>query len=177
MKERTVMVFPKFNNLDIIDSIRKKYDPLAKLVPPHLTLVFPFKSELTQERIFSELEELLSDYKAFKLVCHGVVKESNTYGNYLFLSVLEGMDNLIEIHDYLYDGIFRTYRSDVQYVPHLTIGNLHDKKEFDLAYQNLTDFNLKFMTIVDTISVEIIGEHGESNIEIEYSLIQQPKLS
>ncbi len=54
MKERTIMIFPKFDNLDIINSIRDKYDPLAKLVPPHLTLVFPFKSELTKEIIFNE---------------------------------------------------------------------------------------------------------------------------
>jgi len=99
------------------------------------------------------------------------VKESNTYGNYLFLSVLEGIDNLIELHNYLYNGIFRIYRAEMQYVPHLTIGNLHDKKELDLAYQKLADYNQKFMTIVDTISVEIIGEHGESNIELVYSLI------
>ncbi len=32
MSLRTIMIFPKFDNIDIIDEIREKYDPLAKLV-------------------------------------------------------------------------------------------------------------------------------------------------
>ena len=42
MSERTIMIFPKFSNMEIIDRIRRNYDPLADLVRPHITLVFPF---------------------------------------------------------------------------------------------------------------------------------------
>ena len=45
---RTIMIFPQFNNIEIIDGIRDRYDPLAKLVRPHITLVFPFESEMLQ---------------------------------------------------------------------------------------------------------------------------------
>jgi len=47
MNMRTIMIFPEFENIDNINDIRKKYDPLADLVLPHITLVFPFDSELT----------------------------------------------------------------------------------------------------------------------------------
>ena len=47
MATRTIMIFPEFENIDIINDIRKKYDPLADLVFPHITLAFPFDSELT----------------------------------------------------------------------------------------------------------------------------------
>ena len=43
---RTIMIFPEFENMEIIDNIRKKYDPLAELVRPHITLVFPFESQM-----------------------------------------------------------------------------------------------------------------------------------
>lgn len=40
------MIFPKFENIKIIDEIRDKYDPLANHVRPHITLVFPFESNI-----------------------------------------------------------------------------------------------------------------------------------
>lgn len=38
---RTIMIFPQFDNEEIIQGIRKKYDPLYHLIKPHITLVFP----------------------------------------------------------------------------------------------------------------------------------------
>lgn len=36
--QRTIMIFTQFDNIDVINSIRNKYDPLAKLVKPHITV-------------------------------------------------------------------------------------------------------------------------------------------
>lgn len=36
MNLRTIMIFPDFENIEEIDKIRNKYDPLAKLVRPHI---------------------------------------------------------------------------------------------------------------------------------------------
>ena len=53
------MIFPEFNNMQIIDDIRTKYDPLAKLVRPHITLVFPFESEMSDEDVATILDKRL----------------------------------------------------------------------------------------------------------------------
>jgi len=45
------MIFPEFENMEIIDNIRKQYDPLADLVRPHITLVFPFESPLSNMQL------------------------------------------------------------------------------------------------------------------------------
>ena len=47
MRERTIMIFPKFGRMEVIYEIRDKYDPLSKLIRPHITLVFPFASEIS----------------------------------------------------------------------------------------------------------------------------------
>lgn len=39
MNLRTIMIFPDFYNMEVIDNIREKYDPLAKLVRPHITII------------------------------------------------------------------------------------------------------------------------------------------
>lgn len=51
MYTRTIIIFPEFENIDIINNIRKKYDPLADLILPHITLVFPFDSEMSNEKL------------------------------------------------------------------------------------------------------------------------------
>ena len=95
MKERTIMIFPKFDNIELIDRIRIDYDPLAHLVQPHITLVFPFESDLTDEMVYQQLDIVLRSLKPFRLVCHGVEEGSSRFGHYLFLQVCDGKEKLI----------------------------------------------------------------------------------
>ncbi len=101
----------------------------------------------------------------------GIGKISEIYGNYLFLLVKEGIENLVDIHDRLYSGIFNEYKFDTPYSPHMTIGKLETEQSMNNAFDRLCDFNEIFKTVVDKISVEMIGENGGSIIEIEYPLV------
>ncbi len=38
ISKRDILIFPKFDNIDIINEVRNKYDRLANLVNPHITL-------------------------------------------------------------------------------------------------------------------------------------------
>ena len=53
------MIFPEFDNIGSIDKIRSRYDPLADLVRPHITLVFPYDPHMTvgKTKTAAELEE------------------------------------------------------------------------------------------------------------------------
>ena len=77
MSIRTIMILPKFLNIDIINDIRKKYDPLASLVSPHITLAFPFDSKMTNEDLKMHLEECLNDIKPFTLELVGFSKQGS----------------------------------------------------------------------------------------------------
>ena len=74
MGTRTIMIFPEFENIDVINDIREKYDPLADLVLPHITLVFPFDSELTNEELKFHLKKCLNNIKPFKVKLEGFSK-------------------------------------------------------------------------------------------------------
>jgi hypothetical protein len=39
MIKRCIMIFPKFENIEQIELIRRKYDPLVNHVEPHITLI------------------------------------------------------------------------------------------------------------------------------------------
>lgn len=101
MSLRTIMIFPEFENMEIIDKMRKQFDPLADLVRPHITLVFPFESSMSNEELAQVLEERLADMKPFQLELGGISKQEDVFGNYLFLNVLQGAEKICHIHQVL----------------------------------------------------------------------------
>lgn len=169
-KKRTIMIFPRFHNIGAINDIRKKYDPLADKVRPHITLVFPFESELSNGEIIEWLSVILKDIKPFSLRMSGFSKQADVYGDYLFLNVTEGKEVITGIHDSLYQGILEKYKVDYPYEPHMTVGRLPSKEKTDSIIESLGSVKEIYETTVDTISVEMIGVNEESIIEIEYKL-------
>ena len=161
------MIFPQFNNIETIDEIRDRYDPLAKLVCPHITLVFPFESEITNDEVQEKLVCSLKNVRPFELVLHGF---SKTDDNYLFLDIEKGKDIIEAIHDDLYANHFNDYYLDIPYAPHMTVGKLNSESELKDAYEYVRNLDVTFQTIVDKVSVEMIGEHEESIMAFEISL-------
>lgn len=49
------------------------------------------------------------------------------------------------------------YKKSIKYIPHITLGQANDLKDF-------SNFNHEFTTIIDEVSIEFIGEHEESII-------------
>ncbi|WP_102401799.1 2'-5' RNA ligase family protein [Haloimpatiens massiliensis] len=170
MNTRTIMIFPEFENIDAINDIRKKYDPLADLVLPHITLAFPFDSELTNEELNLYLKECLSNIQPFKVELAGFSKQEDKYGNYLFLNVVQGTEVIKNIHDMLYRDKLKQFDVGCDYVPHMTVGKVSSKELLDKAFDDVSKCNDKFSTVVKKISVEMIGDHEESIIIIEHQL-------
>lgn len=70
--KRDILIFPKFDNIDIINKVRDKYDKLADLVDPHITLAFPFNDEISNNDLINRLSSLLENYSPFKVTFKGV---------------------------------------------------------------------------------------------------------
>lgn len=170
MIKRCIMIFPEFENTNIIDCIRKKYDPLAKHVKPHITLVFPFESEISKEDLENHINTSLKGTRCFALTSQGIVS-SKVGGNYLFLKVTNGFNEIREIHDRLYTSILSNYFvKEISYIPHMTIGKLSDEASLSEAYEFAKNITDRFDTIVKKISVEVIEKSQDSIIEFEYGL-------
>ncbi|GAA0124968.1 2'-5' RNA ligase family protein [Clostridium sp. CTA-19] len=176
MKKRCILIFPEFENVDAINKIRKVYDPLCDKVRPHITLVFPFESYLNTEELKNYLLETLKETKAFKISLYGIVKVQDKSGNYLFLKVIDGKEDLIGIHNNLYKNILKEHKpewlNNVEFIPHMTIGSFNNKKSLENAYKETCNIQEVFNTVVKKISVEIIDESELSILEMEIELKQ-----
>lgn len=153
--KRDILIFPKFQNLYLIQEIRKKYDRLANLIEPHITLAFPFSDNIRNEDLIQSLNNVVSTFEPFKIIFSGI---SLTENNTIFLNCIEGKDKIIELHDKIYENILPTHlKKSINYIPHITLGTC-DNIDF------LQNFDYKFETIVNEISIEQIGENEESII-------------
>lgn len=162
--KRDILIFPEFDNIDEIQKIRKKYDELYNKIPPHITIVFPFNSDISNENLKCIIEKSLIGIKPFKIKCKGIsIKEDkkvNTY--YIFLNIAEGEDILKMINKRMYKNLFN---KDVEseYSPHITLGNTNNENE-------IITLDCEFNTVVDNITVETIGENEESIVEFKLEL-------
>lgn len=171
MLHRCIMIFPHFRNAKLIQDIRKKYDPQYHLVAPHITLVFPFYSEITSIDIRDHIINSIDGINAFDLQLCGVTGED---GGYLFLNVYQGREEIVLIHRRLYQGIlnkyYPTFLKETKYKPHLTLGKIQSRAQFDVALKEYGSINDLFEDHVEGITVEIIDMEGNSNIEMTIPL-------
>ena len=163
MIKRSIILFPNFKNIDTIEKIREKYDPLYNCIRPHITIVFPFESDISTKELKNHIEDSLKGIGSFKLKLKGI---TGTSDNYLFLNVKKGNDEIIEMHDKLYSGILEKYLYNrISYIPHITVGKLNDNELFENALNDLENLSDEFETIIDEIYVEQIDENENSIIE------------
>jgi 2'-5' RNA ligase len=174
IKKRTIMIFPQFENINIINQIREKYDPLANHVRPHITLVFTFESNLETIELKEHLKKVLTETICFKMTLQEIVKIDNPLGMYLFLDIKQGNEQIKKLNEKLYTGILQTYKpnwlNEGTFMPHMTIGNFTSREDLNIAFKDTELIKEGFSTIVDKISVEIIDENEDSIIEMEVNL-------
>jgi 2'-5' RNA ligase len=168
MTNRSICIFPQFQNQKEIQILREKYDPLYSFIPPHITLVHPFQSNLRLEELINHLNHCLQHTNPFEIRLSGV---SGAAGYYLFLNVKIGNDSIIQLRDQLYSGILEKFLlRDISYMPHLTLGKLTADEEFHKALNDTLHFTTDFTAVVNKIAIERIAEDGTSTLEYEYKI-------
>jgi 2'-5' RNA ligase len=149
--KRAIVVFPKFENVYHIKQLRNQFDPLALTIEPHITLVFPFESDLSTEQLRPHIQQAIQGIRSFPVQLHGI---TGSESEYLFLNVKHGNDEIIELHDRLYSGLLTEHLcAEHTYVPHLTIGRLNNKATFLTALETAQKMSAIFQTIIEEVSV------------------------
>ena len=153
--KRSILIFPKFYNINVIQDIRKKYDRLYGLIEPHITLAFPFQDNISDNLLRKNMKEILNNTKSFKAIFKGIYLSDD---NNIFLNCIEGKEKIIQIHDKIYEEILPShYKKEKEYIPHITLGQGEN-------IEMLKGFNEKFETIVDEIDIEFIDKDEKSII-------------
>jgi 2'-5' RNA ligase len=146
-----------------IESVRARHDPASARIGAHLTLVFP--AEAAPEPVADHVRDVAAHEAAIPFVlrraepCPDRVAGA---GGHVFLVPEEGRDALVALHDRLYRGVLRPHlRSDLPYLPHLTVGAAGDLEECRRLARSLNEAGLAVRGLVASLDlVEVPDGEG-----------------
>ncbi|MPZ15785.1 MAG: hypothetical protein GEU73_15410 [Chloroflexi bacterium] len=133
-----VVAYPNLDEPDRhwIESFRTQHDPQATRIAVHFTLVFPV--DAVPRELEPEIVAVAQSTRpiSFALRRTKVVRDVLEGGSHVFLVPDVGGDEIAALHDRLYAGALRPHlRSDIPFVPHLTIAAAPDSQSAEkVAY-------------------------------------------
>jgi 2'-5' RNA ligase len=165
---RVIVVFPDPRDLRAVVAFRKRWDPLADQIPPHLTLVFPFTDDMSTAELHQHVVRATKGIWPFGVKLSGV---TGFEGENLFLNIKVGNDALIALHDRLYMGPLQRHLSLAHtFVPHVTIGRVADRPGFAAALEEAVGLGIDAEVVVHTLSTYTVEADGSRHIEAEVRL-------
>jgi 2'-5' RNA ligase len=152
--------FPRFEGLAEVEAFRRAHDPMARLLPAHLSLVFPFPTAHTRLQVETHVKRVVSRWPPIPASFRAVRMHANEF---VFLMASRGADSLTALHERLYTRSLRPHRHpEFAYEPHITIARNPDPAKLEKSFmEGKAAFTGEFADLlreVELISVEPDGK-------------------
>ena len=162
-----VLAYPVLAAKDFnwIQSHRKEHDELyGDTVEPHFTLVFPVSDKI-QEVFTYEVELQSQGCSAISFEINKAMAVKDVLSEYWheFLVPDKGNDEIIRLHDKLYSGALQSnLRHDIEYLPHISIGN---SKDWSKCVGSVMELKKQTLSISGTIESLTIAEYADGVVK------------
>ena len=154
--------FPRFEGIDAIEAFRARHDPMASLIPAHLSLVFPFGTALKRLQVETHVRRVVSRWPAIPVSFRAVRMEANEF---VFLTASRGAEAITGLHDALYTRSLRHHlRPEFAYAPHITIARYREPERVEAALEDARDTFGREMTDV-LRDVDLLAVAPDGRIE------------
>lgn len=153
-----IVIFPPKRIQDFANSYRKRYDSHYALIPPHITLKYPFEADEEQiKEMTKELRRIAAETEPIPIK---VTKFSSFYptSHIIYLKV-EPNEVLERLHEQLHSSLFAG-EPEFVFVPHITIGRDLPNAEYADVYSQLRLQNVHFEETVDRFHLLYQLENG-----------------
>jgi 2'-5' RNA ligase len=152
--------FPRFEGIERIEAFRERHDPMAPLIPAHLTLVFPFPSAHSRLQVETHVRRVVSGWPPIPVTFRAMRMQANEF---VFLMASRGAAALTQLHDNLYTRSLQPHlRRDLPYEPHITLARNADfaalEKTFEEAREQL---GAEFADILRSVTLLAVGRDGK----------------
>jgi 2'-5' RNA ligase len=153
--------------------VRRRFDPLAGTIAAHITLVFPFESDLSSGALRTHVASALAGVPIFQVE---LARVRTSGEEYIYLDVGEGRQDVVALHGRLHTGpLARHLSHEHPYEPHVTVGRTADKhareEAFAYAAATLAD---SLATIREVVVFRLDGpDQGEAESTVQLGLSAQ----
>lgn len=147
--------------LTTITPYRQKYDPLVKVIPPHIPLIDPFQFAQPIEPLYDHLAEISEFHAPIKVFLAGWDSyEGKDYQ--LHLPMTAGRSELMNLHYDLLAGPLNYLAAKIQdYWPRVVFGRFSDKSDYEAAKKSLNGFAPNFVVRVKDMALLQRDEMGQ----------------
>ncbi|MFT9267205.1 2'-5' RNA ligase family protein [Oenococcus sp.] len=169
MPWRSILIFPKISTAVALQRVREHFDPLVSHIRPHISLVFPFQSEISDTILIAKVTQIISGTSAFPAAFTRLGHDDN---GYIWLEADQGRDTFTKLHDQLYsDPVFAPFlRRDIPFQPHITIAKVNQGNT-DKIIAGIKIQDLCFSTLINAISIERVAANNDSDEFAKMNLI------
>ena len=152
--------FPAFAGIERVEAFRRRHDPMAGLIPAHLTLVFPFPTALTRLQVQTHVQRVVSRWPPVPVAFRRVRTEANEF---LFLMAQRGAASIKGLHDRLYTRSLQPHlRRDLPYEPHITIARHADYQRLQEALAEAEEeFGGEYTDVLREVNVLAVAPDGK----------------
>ncbi len=152
--------FPDFGGIERVEDFRARHDPMTGKVRAHLTLVFPFATNLTRLQLETHVRRVASKWPPIPVTFRAVRLHANEF---VFLMASRGAASMTALHEALYTRSLRPHlRPEFAYEPHITLARQPEPDALERAYaQAQEEFGTEFTDVmreVDLLAVEPNGK-------------------
>ncbi len=152
--------FPAFRGIERIEAFRARHDPMGTRIPAHVSLVFPFETNLTLLQLETHVRRVAAKWPPVPVTFRAIRLHANEF---VFLMASRGTDSIAALHDKLYTRSLRPHlRPEFAYEPHITIARQLDPARLDAAFDEAKDeFSTEHagvMREIDLLSVDADGK-------------------
>lgn len=160
-----VLAYPTLHksDYDLIQSHRKDHDRQYSVVDPHFTVVFSTEN-VASEKFISEIKNKSKDIRKINFTIRRATINKDAFSDYYYIFLVpdEGSSDILKLHDKLYSEILASnLRLDLDFIPHITIGNSKDK--FDCK-RIVDEWNSRNFCIKGGIDKLTIVEHIKNTV-------------
>ena len=155
--------FPKFDGIERIEAFRARHDPVAHLIPAHLSLVFPFPTAHTRLQVQTHVRHVASRWPAIPVTFRRVRMHANEF---IFLMASRGATSITGLHDKLYTRSFAPHlRRDMPYEPHITLARHADYARLEAAFaQAEEEFGGEFSAVIRELALLHVDRDGRIDV-------------
>lgn len=122
LPKRAIVWFPPLPPDNKIETFRGHHDPLATRIPAHVTLVFPFPTNLTSTQWASHIKRIVGNWPRLPVSFRDI---ESIQDEFTVLMLRDKSEAVIALHDKLYSGVLKPFlRTEMEYRPHITLGRV-----------------------------------------------------
>jgi 2'-5' RNA ligase len=161
--------FPRFEGIERIEAFRRRHDPVAHLIPAHLSLVFPFPTAHSRLQVETHVQRVVSRWPPIPVSFRRVRMQANEF---VFLMASRGAAAVTALHDKLYTRSFRPHlRPDLPYEPHITLARHADFAGLEAAFAEAEEsFGGEFTAVIREVSLLAVERDGRIDVLKSISL-------